>query len=109
MHHHNHSGSWKQLPLAFDPNADLESTSVLRTAYSRLKLARRLTFEQVMTDRALAIGVLHLADAIARRQAPGIPTDTESAPTIEEIAKGMDPVFELSPGIDHFGTDRGGR
>ena len=73
MHRHNHYGSWEQLPLAFNLNADSESMSVLRAAYSRLELSRRLTFEQVMTDRALAIGIRHLADAIARRRSSGNP------------------------------------
>ncbi len=51
--------------------ASLESASVLRTAYTRLELSRRLSFEQVMSNRAYAIGVRNLADAMARRGACG--------------------------------------
>jgi hypothetical protein len=67
MRRHHQAGSWEQLPLAFNPITNPEITSVLRVAYSRLKLSRRLSFEQVMSDRALAIGIRHLADAIAQR------------------------------------------
>jgi hypothetical protein len=68
MHREDQSASWKQLPLAFNPNANPESTSALRLAYAQLKLSRQLTFEQAMSDRAIAIGIRHLADAIARRR-----------------------------------------
>jgi hypothetical protein len=105
MRHHNQSGSWQQLPLALNLNANLESMSVLRAAYSRLSLSRRFTFEQVMSDRALAIGIRHLADAIARRQASGNPA--ESTPTTNEIAEGTAPEFGLQPEINHSGTDIG--
>jgi hypothetical protein len=69
MRHRTQSGSAKQIPLAFNPMANLDSTSVLRKAYTRLELSRRLSFEQVMANRAYAIGVRNLADAIARRGA----------------------------------------
>ena len=107
MHRHNQSGSWRQLPLAFNPNANPESTSVLRAAYSQLALSRRLTFEQVMTDRALAIGIRHLAEVIARRRASGNPA--ESSPTTNEIAEGTDPEFGLRPEINFSGADKGDR
>jgi hypothetical protein len=68
MRHHAQSGSGNQIPLAFNPMGTLDSTSVLRTAYTRLELSRRLSFEQVMSNRAYAIGVRNLADAIARRR-----------------------------------------
>jgi len=68
MHHHAQSGSGKQIPLAFNPMGTLDSPSVLHTAYTRLELSRRLSFEQVMSNRAYAIGVRNLADAIARRR-----------------------------------------
>jgi len=106
MHRDNHSGSWKQLPLALNLNADSESLSVLHAAYSRLKLSRRLTFEQVMTDRALAIGIRHLADAIARRRATGNPT--KSIPTARgEMAISMDPEFDLQPEPDFRSAEYG--
>jgi hypothetical protein len=68
MHHHTQSGSGKQIPLAFNSMGTLDSASVLHTAYTRLELSRRLSFEQVMSNRAYAIGVRNLADAIARRR-----------------------------------------
>ena len=71
MRHRTQSGSAKQIPLAFNPIASLDNTWVLRTAYTRLELSRRLSFEQVMSNRAYAIGVRNLADAIARRGACG--------------------------------------
>ena len=69
MHHRTQSGSGQQIPLAFYPMASIDSTPVLRTAYTRLALSRRLSFEQVMSNRAYAIGVRNLADAMARRGA----------------------------------------
>jgi hypothetical protein len=69
MRHSTQSGTGKQIPLAFNPMASLDSTSVLRSAYTRLELSRRLSFEQVMSNRAYAIGVRNLADAMARRGA----------------------------------------
>ena len=69
MRHGTQSGSAKQIPLAFNPMAGLDGTSILRIAYTRLELSRRLSFEQVMSNRAYAIGVRNLADAIARRGA----------------------------------------
>jgi hypothetical protein len=69
MRHRTQSGSGKQIPLAFYPMANPDSTSVLRSAYTRLALSRRLSFEQVMSNHAYAIGVRNLADAIARRAA----------------------------------------
>jgi hypothetical protein len=67
MRHRTHSASEKQIPLAFNPAASLDGKSVLHLAYTRLQLSRRLSFEQVMSDRACAIGVRNLADAIVRR------------------------------------------
>ena len=69
MRHRTQSGSGKQMPLAFNPMASLDGKSVLRSAYTRLKLSRRLSFEEVMSNRTYAIGVRNLADAIARRGA----------------------------------------
>lgn len=74
MRHRTQSGSGKQIPLAFNPMANLDTTSILRTAYTRLELSRRLSFEQVMSNRACAIGVRNLADAIARRGTCGSST-----------------------------------
>ena len=67
MRHRTQSGSAEQIPLALIPMAGLDSNSVLRSAYTRLELSRRLSFEQVMSNRAYAIGVRNLADAMARR------------------------------------------
>ena len=67
MRRHAQFGSDKQIPLALNLMAGPESTWVLRMAYTRLELSRRLTFEQVMSNRACAIGVRNLADAIVRR------------------------------------------
>jgi len=66
MRHRTQSGSGKQIPLAFIPIAGFDSASVLRKAYTRLALSRRLSFEQVMSNHAYAIGVRNLADAMAR-------------------------------------------
>jgi len=57
----------RQLALALDPRANSANGPALFAAYRRLDLSRRLSFEQVMSDRAYAIGVRNLADAIARR------------------------------------------
>jgi hypothetical protein len=67
MRRHTQFGSEKQISLPFNPTADFEDRSVLRAAYTRLELSRHLTFEQVMSNHAYAIGVRNLADAIARR------------------------------------------
>ena len=71
MRYRTQFDSGKQIPLAFNPMSNPESASVLRSAYTRLELSRRLSFEQVMSNRAYAIGVRNLADAIARRVACG--------------------------------------
>ncbi|MBE0620529.1 MAG: hypothetical protein IH605_08065 [Burkholderiales bacterium] len=63
------SDSAKQFPLALNPVAGLDSSLVLRSAYTRLQLSHRLSFEQVMSNRAYAIGVRNLAEAMARRAA----------------------------------------
>ena len=69
MRHRTQSGSGKQISLAFNPTASPDSASVLRSAYTRLELSRRLSFEQAMSNHAYAIGVRNLADAMARRGA----------------------------------------
>ena len=107
MRRHNQSGSWKQLPLAFNPMTNPASASVLRAAYSRLRLSRRLSFEQVMSDRALAIGVRNLAGAIAHRGASGNPA--KSTPATNEIAKDVAPVLELRPETNYSGAGKGDR
>ena len=68
MRHSTQSGTAKQIPLALYPMAALDTTSVLRSAYTRLELSRRLSFEQAMANRACAIGVRNLADAMERRR-----------------------------------------
>ena len=55
MRHRTQSGSAKQIPLALIPMVGFDSNSVLRSAYTRLELSRRLSFEQVMSNRAYAI------------------------------------------------------
>ena len=67
MRHRTETDSGKQIPLALSPIASLDSATVLRSAYTRLELSRRLSFEQAMSNRAYAIGVRNLADAMARR------------------------------------------
>jgi hypothetical protein len=74
MRHGTQSGSAKQIPLALYPMAALDSGSVLRSAYTRLELSRRLSFEQVMSNRAYAIGVRNLADAMERRRSYANPS-----------------------------------
>ena len=69
MRHRTEFGSGRQIPLAFNPAAGADSASILHLAYTRLDLSRRLSFEQVMSNRTYAIGVRNLADAIARRRA----------------------------------------
>jgi hypothetical protein len=69
MRHRTQSGSAKQIPLALIPLVKPDATSGLLSAYTRLELSRRLSFEQVMSNRAYAIGVRNLADAMARRGA----------------------------------------
>jgi hypothetical protein len=107
MRHHTQSGSGKQIPLALNLMASPEITSVLRTAYTRLELSRRLSFEQVMADRVYAIGVRNLADAIVRRKAPG--NSTKGTPTTSKIGKAMDPVPEFRPEINYSGAEKGDR
>ena len=57
-----------------------------------------------MSNRALAIGVRNLAEAIARRRASG--NSTQSAPITEEIATDLDPVLELRAEIDYSGAEK---
>jgi hypothetical protein len=73
MRYRTQSGSAKQIPLALYPMAGLDSSLVLRSAYTRLQLSRRLSFEQAMSNRAYAIGVRNLADAMTRRSAGANP------------------------------------
>ena len=57
-----------QIPLDLDPAAGSARASMLRAAYVRLRLSRRLSFEQVMSEPVYAIGIRNLAHAIARRR-----------------------------------------
>ncbi len=61
--------SAKQLPLDLDldPVARAARESALREAYRRLQLSVHLSFEQVMSDPAYAIGIRNLAHAMSRR------------------------------------------
>lgn len=87
MHRHTQSGSGKQIPLAFNPMANPENSSALRTAYRRLELSRYLSYEQAMSNPTYAIGVRNLADAIARREASG--NSTKRPRTADVIASNM--------------------
>ncbi len=60
--------SEKQIALDLDSMAFPTIESALRAAYVRLELSRILSFEQAMSDRAYAIGIRKLAEAIARRE-----------------------------------------
>ena len=62
-----------QMPLALEPVDSLQAESALRSEYRRMRLSRRLTFEQVMSDTALAICIRNLAEAAARRRPPEQP------------------------------------
>jgi hypothetical protein len=53
------------LELAPPPASAIES---LRAAFATLDIARRLTFEQAMANRAYSIGIRNLAEACARRR-----------------------------------------
>jgi hypothetical protein len=56
-----------QMPLGLEPPIDAASESALRSAYRRLDISRRLTFEQAMSDAAYAIGIRNIAIARERR------------------------------------------
>jgi len=58
----------RQLPLAFEPPGRLQAESAMRGVYRRMRISKRLTFEQVMADTSLAICVRNLADAALRRR-----------------------------------------
>ena len=107
MRHQTHTGSGKQIPLALNLIANPEVASVLHTAYARLELSRRLTFEQVMADRIYAIGVRNLADAIVRRTGPGDPR--KYTPGTRAIGKPRDPASGFRAEIDHSGAEEGDR
>ena len=107
MRHQTHTGSGKQIPLALNLIANPEITSVLHTAYTRLELSRRLTFEQVMADRIYAIGVRNLADAIVRRTARG--NSRTCIPGSSEIGKPGDPTSGFRPEISYAGAEKGDR
>ena len=103
MRHRTQSGSGKQIPLAFNPMASVDGKAILRSAYSRLELSRRLSFEQVMSNRAYAIGVRNLADAMARRRRPG--KSSKGDASANAIAANVDPWSDLRPGIDYPGAE----
>jgi len=60
----------RQLPLDLDadPAAQAARESALRAAYLRLQLSLHLSFEQVMSDPAYAIGIRNLAHAMSQRR-----------------------------------------
>lgn len=57
-----------QIPLALESVDSLQAESALRSEYRRMQISRRLTFEQVMSETALAICIRNLAEAAARRR-----------------------------------------
>ena len=107
MRHRTQSGSGKQIPLAFNPMASIDGKATLRSAYTRLELSRRLSFEQVMSNRAYAIGVRNLADAMARRRTSGISSKPNSG--AEAVAENMGTGPDLRPGIGYPGAEEGAR
>jgi hypothetical protein len=107
MRHRSQSGSAKQIPLAFNPMASPDSASVLRTAYTRLELSRRLSFEQAMANRVYAIGVRNLADAMARRGACANSTKASSSPNA--IARNMQSLSDGRLGVGRYGAETGER
>jgi len=92
MRHHTQSGSGKQIPLAFNPMAVPERWFALHLAYGRLELSRHLSFEQVMANRVIAIGVQNMADAITRRGCSE--TSSMSNPRSDAMSKHADPGSE---------------
>jgi hypothetical protein len=70
MHRHVQNASARQLPLDLDvdPAAQLARESALRAAYLRLQLSLHLSFEQMMSDPAYAIGIRNLAHAMSQRR-----------------------------------------
>ena len=63
------SSAARQIPLPLDPSEGPQPESALRREYQRMQISRRLTFEQVMANSALAICIRNLAEAAARRHA----------------------------------------
>ena len=57
------------LDLDLDSMSHAARDSALRAAYVRLRLSSYLSFEQVMSEPAYAIGIRNLAHATARRRA----------------------------------------
>lgn len=103
MRRHTHSGSENQIPLALSLMPSPEITSVLHTAYSRLELSRRLSFEQVMADRIYAIGVRNLAEAILRPKIAG--NSGKGTLGASEIGKAMGPLPEFRSEINYSGAE----
>lgn len=59
-----------QIPLALEPAIGPQSETALRSVYLKMQISTRLTFEQVMSDAALAICVRNCARAGAGRASP---------------------------------------
>jgi hypothetical protein len=63
----SHPALINQIPLGLEPSVNPTAESALRSAFKRLRLPRRLTFEQAMSDTAYSICIRNLSEAIARR------------------------------------------
>ena len=59
-----------QLPLGLGTGSDVDGEARLRTAFGRLDISRRMSYEQAMADRACAIGIRNFAEAVERRRRP---------------------------------------
>jgi hypothetical protein len=66
MQRHSRRACERQIPLDLEPTVNPRSESALRAAYQRVHLPRKFSFEDAMSNRALAIGIENLADAMAR-------------------------------------------
>ena len=107
MRRHTQFDSGKQIPLALDLMEIPAGEPALLAAYRRLELSRRLSFKQVMSDRAYAIGVRNLADAIARRGTSGYATN--GTPSTMEPAENMDTLLAHRTEFHYSANAKGGR
>jgi hypothetical protein len=107
MRRHTQFDSWQQIPLALGRMEIPASESALLKAYRRLDLSRRLSFKQVMSDRAYAIGVRNLADAITRRGTRCYATNVP--PSTIGPAEDMDGLLTHRTEFHYSANSKGGR